>query len=54
MLCVAVTYLIQAGHEDAVAEHFRQLTGPTRAEPGCRFYLVHRSLTDPRRFFLYD
>ncbi len=54
MLCVAVTYVIQAGQEAAVAEHFQALTGPTRAEPGCRFYLVHRSPTDPRRFFLYE
>ena len=54
MICVAVSYVIQPGHEEQVAERFRQLTGPTRAEPGCRFYLVHRSPTDPRRFFLYE
>src|SRR5436305_1798609 len=46
MICVAVTYVIKAGHEDEVAALFRRLTVPTRAEPGCRMYLVHRSPPD--------
>lgn len=54
MICVAVTYVMKAGHEEEAAGLFRQLTGPTRAEPGCRMYLVHRSSTDPRKFFLYE
>jgi quinol monooxygenase YgiN len=54
MVCVAVTYMTQPGHEDEAAELFRKLAVLTRAEPGCRMYLVHRSPTDPRRFFLYE
>jgi len=54
MICVAVTYVMKAGHEEEAVDLFRQLTGPTRAEPGCRMYLVHRSSTDPRKFFLYE
>ena len=54
MICVAVTYIIKAGHEGRAVELFRELTGPTREEPGCRMYLVHRSTTDPRKFFLYE
>lgn len=54
MICVAVTYVIRAGHEDEALAHFRALTPLTRAEPGCRMYLVHRSLAEPRRFFLYE
>jgi quinol monooxygenase YgiN len=54
MICVAVTYVVKPGHEAEAAELFRKLTGYTRAEPGCRMYLVHRSTTDPRRFFLYE
>jgi quinol monooxygenase YgiN len=54
MICVAVTYMIKPGHEDEAIAHFRALTGPTRNEPGCRLYLVHRSTTEPRRFFLYE
>jgi quinol monooxygenase YgiN len=54
MICVAVTYVIKAGHEDEAVALFARLTGPTRAEPGCRMYLAHRSTTDPRKFFLYE
>jgi quinol monooxygenase YgiN len=54
MLCVAVTYLIQPGREDEAVQLFRELIPATRAEPGCRMYLVHRSLSDPRKFFLYE
>lgn len=54
MICVAVTYVIQPGHEEEAVGLFRALTGPTRAEPGCRMYLVHRSTSDPRTFFLYE
>ena len=54
MICVAVTYVIKPGHEDEAVALFRKLTEHTRAEPGCRMYLAHRSTTDPRRFFLYE
>ncbi len=54
MICVAVTYVIQAGHEAEASEFFRKLTEQTRAEPGNLFYLVHRSMAEPRRFFIYE
>ena len=54
MICVAVTYLIKPGHEDDAVVLFGKLTTATRAEPGCRMYLAHRSLSEPRRFFLYE
>ena len=54
MVCVAVTYTIKAGHEEEAVALFRKLTEPTRLEPGCRMYLVHRSRSDPRKFFLYE
>jgi quinol monooxygenase YgiN len=54
MICVAVTYVIQAGHEDEAIALFRKLAEATRREPGCRMYVAHRSTTDPRRFFLYE
>ncbi len=54
MICVAVTYVMKAGHENEAIALFGKLTGPTRNEPGCRMYLVHRSTTDPRKFFLYE
>ena len=54
MICVAVTYVIQQGREIEASEFFRELTEQTRNEPGNLFYLVHRSTTDPRRFFIYE
>jgi quinol monooxygenase YgiN len=54
MICVAVTYVIKPGHEDEAVALFAKLTEHTRAEPGCRMYLAHRSTADPRRFFLYE
>jgi quinol monooxygenase YgiN len=54
MICVAVTYVIKPGHEDEAVALFEKLTEHTRAEAGCRMYVAHRSLTDPRRFLLYE
>ena len=47
MICVAVTYVIKPGHEDDAIALFAKLTVPTRAEPGCRMYLAHRSTSEP-------
>ena len=54
MICVAVTYVIRPGHEEEAVALFAELTEATRAEPGCRMYLAHRSTSDPRKFFLYE
>ena len=54
MLCLAVTYVIQSGHEDEAIEFFGKLTEQTRTEPGNLMYQAHRSTTEPRRFFLYE
>jgi quinol monooxygenase YgiN len=54
MICVAVTYVVQPGREEEAVALFARLTEPTRAEPGCRMYLAHRSTADPRKFFLYE
>lgn len=54
MICVAVTYQMKPGTADDAVPLFHELTRATRAEPGCRMYVVHRSTTDPNRFFLYE
>ena len=54
MICVAVTYLIQPGLEEEAIKLFATLTEHTHTEPGNLFYLVHRSPTEPRRFFIYE
>jgi len=54
MVCLAVTYLVLPNREAEAVELFRKLTAATRAEKGCRLYQAHRSLAEPRRFFLYE
>ncbi len=54
MVCLAVTYVAQAGHEEEVIDFLRTMTGHTRQEPGNLMYLAHRSPIEPRRFFLYE
>lgn len=54
MICLAVTYVFHPGREQEALPLFAALTAASRAEPGCRMYLVHRSTAAPRRFFLYE
>jgi (4S)-4-hydroxy-5-phosphonooxypentane-2,3-dione isomerase len=54
MICIAVTYMVKQGYEDEAASLFRAMTEHSRAEPGCRMYLAHRSAGDARLFFLYE
>ena len=54
MICLAVTYVLQPDHDDEAVDRLLRLTEATRQEPGCRMYQVHRSPTDPLRFFLYE
>lgn len=54
MICIAVTYVVKEGHEREAIDLFAKLTEATRAEPGCRMYVAHRSITEPRKFFLYE
>lgn len=54
MVCLAVTYVVRPGSEEAAAEHFRALTQGSRAEPGCQTYTVHRAIDDNRTFFIYE
>jgi hypothetical protein len=36
------------GHEEELAQHLLGLVGPTRAEPGCLVYNLHRDPENPR------
>jgi quinol monooxygenase YgiN len=46
--------LVKEGTEDAVAGVMAELVASSSAEPGCRLYLAHRHLEDPRRFMFYE
>jgi quinol monooxygenase YgiN len=42
------------GHEEEVFRLLLALVEPTRAEPGCMTYELHRHPTDPGRFMFYE
>jgi quinol monooxygenase YgiN len=51
---VCANYLARPGSEARIGAIIEAMTEPSRAEPGCLHYQGHRSLSDPRRFFLYE
>ncbi len=54
MICFAVTYIVKPGEEEKAIEYLNKLAEPSRAEAGNLMYLVHRSHSNPRQFFLYE
>jgi quinol monooxygenase YgiN len=54
MYVVTAKWLANPGEEENIVAILATMTPLTRAEPGCRLYLAHRSLEDPRVFFLYE
>jgi quinol monooxygenase YgiN len=51
---VAATYHAKAGEEEEVRRILETVGPLTRKEPGCLFYQAHRSVENPRVFFLYE
>lgn len=42
------------GHEEELAEHLTALLAPTRAEPGCLIYELHRDPKNAGKFMFYE
>jgi quinol monooxygenase YgiN len=42
------------GEKDRVAALLQELAGPSREEPGCRFYQPCRDPENPRVFFIFE
>ncbi len=42
------------GEERAVEEALREVTGPSRAEPGCLSFHTFRSMRDPQLFYIHS
>ena len=51
---VSARWRAKQGKEERVLEVIRELTPPSRAEPGNRFFQAQRSLEDPCLFYLYE
>jgi len=54
MIALAVTYTFVPGKENEAVGYFRQLIPASRAEPGCRMFVVHRGKDEPAKFFIYE
>jgi quinol monooxygenase YgiN len=42
------------GREEEAATQLERLVAPTRSEPGCVKYLLHRDPQDPAKFMFYE
>jgi quinol monooxygenase YgiN len=51
---VAALWKAKEGEEERIARIIQTMTPLSRAEPACLMYQPHRSLADPRLFFLYE
>jgi quinol monooxygenase YgiN len=51
---VCAKWTAKVGQEGRLAEICEEMTEPSRAEPGNRFYQAHRDPENPRLFFLYE
>ncbi len=54
MVVLVVHYTVRAGTEDQARQCIHKMQEHTRKEPGCRLYVGHQSLQDPRRFCFYE
>ena len=51
---VAATWTAKPGSEDVVIQALKELTPPSREEPGCRFYQAYRDPEEPLVFRLFE
>ena len=54
MFVVAAQYTIQEGKEKAVIDILKKMIPLSRAEPGCKLYMVNQSPENPRKLLLYE
>lgn len=51
---VCATRKARPGEESAVSELLRRVSAASTQEPDCLVFQVHRSVTEPGLFFLYE
>jgi len=54
MVVIAAIIKTVAGRGDELEQELRKLVPKVLQEPGVMTYIVHRSMTDPSRFFVYE
>lgn len=51
---LAAKWTAKEGEEERVREALERLAGPSREEPGCRFYQPCQDTEDPRVFLIFE
>jgi quinol monooxygenase YgiN len=51
---LAATWRAKEGEEERIREILETTVPLSREEPGCQMFVAHRSIDDPRVFFLYE
>lgn len=54
MIVLIVDFTVKSGEEESAKDYIRKMQEHTRREPGCRQYVGHQSIDDPRRFCFYE
>ncbi|HET9660050.1 MAG TPA: putative quinol monooxygenase [Thermomicrobiales bacterium] len=54
MFVVAARFIAKEGSGDQVATLLAEMTPFSKAEPGCRTYIVNRSVDDRNTFLIYE
>jgi quinol monooxygenase YgiN len=54
MVVLMVQFTVKAEDIEKAKEFIRIMQENTRQEPGCRLYVGHQSMEDPRRFCFYE
>lgn len=54
MIAYIVHLTLKPGTEIQAGEYIRKMQEHTRREPGCRLYIGHQSLENPRNFCFYE
>ena len=54
MYVVAAQYTIKEGKEKDVINVLKKMIPISRAEPGCKLYMVNQSPENPRKLLLYE
>jgi quinol monooxygenase YgiN len=53
-LVVTAFWQVKAGEEDAVAQILSRFAPQARQEPGVLCFIIHRSRSEPAKFFFYE
>jgi quinol monooxygenase YgiN len=54
MYVVAAQYTVKEGKEKDVINILKKMIPLSRAEPGCKLYMVNQSPENPRKLLLYE